>query len=109
MIEWFDRTQEVATERELQGIITAVTAGDLDQRIALEGKTGVFESLSRGINELVDTVDGLAREIQSLVTVANNGDLTKRIQTAGKAGLLVKLGGGINAADRQHRPRWFPR
>jgi methyl-accepting chemotaxis protein len=97
VIEWFDRTQEVATERELQGIITAVTAGDLDQRIALEGKTGVFEALSRGINELVDTVDGLAREIQSLVTVANNGDLTKRIQTAGKAGLLVKLGGGINA------------
>jgi len=97
VIEWFDRTQEVATERELQGIIAAVTAGDLDQRIGLAGKTGVFAALSRGINELVDTVDGLAREIQTLVTVANNGDLTKRIQTAGKAGLLVKLGGGINA------------
>jgi methyl-accepting chemotaxis protein len=96
VLEWFDRTQEVATERELQGIIAAVTAGDLDKRIALAGKTGVFETLSRGINELVDNVDILAREVQTLVTVANAGDLTKRIQTEGKAGLLVKLGSGIN-------------
>jgi methyl-accepting chemotaxis protein len=96
VMELFDRTQEVATERELQDIIAAVTAGDLDRRIALQGKTGVFETLSRGINELVENVDVLAREIQSLVAVANRGDLTRRIQTDGKAGLLSRLGSGIN-------------
>jgi methyl-accepting chemotaxis protein len=96
VIEWFDRTQEVATEKELQDIITAVTAGELDQRISLAGKSGIFETISRGINELVENVDALAREIQSLVAVANKGDLTRRIQTAGKSGLLVKLGTGIN-------------
>jgi methyl-accepting chemotaxis protein len=96
VLEWFDRTQEVATERELQGIIQAVTAGNLDERISLSGKTGVFETLSRGINELVDTVDVLAREVQSLVNAANDGDLTRRIETAGKSGLLVKVGTGIN-------------
>ena len=96
VIEWFDRTQEVATERELQEIIAAVTAGELQRRIDLAGKTGVFEVLSRGINELVETVDTLAQEIQGLVSVANAGDLTRRIATAGKAGLLVKLGTGIN-------------
>jgi methyl-accepting chemotaxis protein len=96
VIEWFDRTQEVATERELQDIITAVTAGDLQQRISLTGKTGVFEAVSRGINELVENVDTLAREIQTLVTHANSGDLTSRIVTEGRAGLLVKLGTGIN-------------
>ena len=73
-----------------------MTAGDLDRRIGLEGKTGVFEALSRGINELVENVDVLAREIQSLVSVANRGDLTRRIQTDGKAGLLSRLGSGIN-------------
>ena len=96
VLELFDRTQEVATERELQDIIAAVTAGDLDRRIALQGKTGIFETLSRGINELVENVDVLAREIQSLVAVANRGDLTRRIQTDGKAGLLSRLGSGIN-------------
>jgi methyl-accepting chemotaxis protein len=96
VLELFDRTQEVATERELQDIIAAVTAGDLDRRIALEGKTGVFQALSSGINELVENVDVLAREIQALVSVANKGDLTRRIQTEGKAGLLSRLGSGIN-------------
>ena len=96
VLELFDRTQEVATERELQDIIAAVTAGDLDRRIGLDGKTGVFETLARGINELVENVDVLAREIQSLVAVANRGDLTRRIQTDGKAGLLSRLGSGIN-------------
>ena len=40
VVEWFDRTQEVATERELKDIIAAVTAGELENRISLEGKTG---------------------------------------------------------------------
>jgi methyl-accepting chemotaxis protein len=97
VVEWFDRTQEVATERELHDIIAAVTAGELKQRISLTGKTGVFAALSRGINELVENVDTLAQEIQSLVTVANGGDLTRRIATEGKSGLLRKLATGINA------------
>jgi methyl-accepting chemotaxis protein len=96
VLEWFDRTQEVATEAELQQIITAVNAGELDNRISLEGKRNFFETLSKLINELVDTIGVVTHEVQSLVASANDGDLTKRIETAGKAGLLVKIGSGIN-------------
>ena len=38
VLEWFDRTQEVATESELKGVIAAVTAGNLSDRISLDGK-----------------------------------------------------------------------
>ena len=38
VLEWFDRTQEVATESELQEVIAAVTAGNLDNRISLRGQ-----------------------------------------------------------------------
>jgi methyl-accepting chemotaxis protein len=96
VVEWFDRTQEVATESELQQIIGAVMSGNLDNRISLEGKRNFFEVLSRGINDLVDTIGVVVNEVQSLVASANDGDLTKRIETAGKAGLLVKIGSGIN-------------
>jgi methyl-accepting chemotaxis protein len=95
-LEWTDRTQEMATEVELQQIISAVTAGDLDGRIALSGKTGFFETLSKGINDLVDSVATVVDEVQSLVSAANDGDLTKRVQLEGRAGLLVKIGSGIN-------------
>jgi len=110
VVEWFDRTQEVAelaqqtqmrqlekaTEAELQQIIAAVTDGELGSRISLEGKRGFFETLSRQINELVDTIDATLNEVQGLVTAANEGDLTRRVRTEGRAGLLVKLGSGIN-------------
>ncbi|HEX5161577.1 MAG TPA: methyl-accepting chemotaxis protein [Steroidobacteraceae bacterium] len=96
VLEWFDRTQEVATESELQGVIAAVTAGNLSDRISLDGKRDFFLTLSRGINELVDAIGGVVEEVQGLVAAANQGDLTRRIVTEGKAGLMVKIGGGIN-------------
>jgi methyl-accepting chemotaxis protein len=96
VLEWFDRTQEMATESELQDVITAVTAGKLDNRISLNGKRGFFLTLSRGINELVDAIGTVVTEVHSLVAAANQGDLTKRIETKDKSGLLVKIGGGIN-------------
>jgi methyl-accepting chemotaxis protein len=96
VLEWFDRTQEVATESELQQIIAAVTAGNLDNRISLEGKRNFFLTLSTGINELVDTIGMVAGEVRALVAAANQGDLTKRIDTVGKPGLLVEIGSGIN-------------
>jgi methyl-accepting chemotaxis protein len=96
VVEWFDRTQEVATEGEVQRIVSAVTNGELEHRIQLAGKSGFFESLSGGINELVDTIDVVVKEVQQLVAAANEGDLTRRIDTQGRTGLLVKIGSGIN-------------
>jgi methyl-accepting chemotaxis protein len=96
VLEWFDRTQEVATESELQQIITAVTAGNLENRISLDGKRGFFLTLSGGINELVDTIGMVVTEVRGLVAAANQGDLTRRIVTEGKPGLLVEIGSGIN-------------
>jgi len=96
VIEWFDRTQEVATESELQGVIAAVTAGNLDNRISLEDKRNFFLTLSRGINELVDAIGTVVEEVQELVAAANHGDLTRRIETQGRPGLLVRIGSGIN-------------
>jgi len=96
VIEWFDRTQEVATESELHGIIAAVTAGNLDNRISLEGKREFFLTLSTGINELVEAIATVVVEVRGVVAAANQGDLTRRIETQGKAGLLVQIGSGIN-------------
>ena len=96
VLEWFDRTQEVATESELQDVIAAVTAGNLDNRISLDGKRDFFLTLSRGINELVDAIATVVVEVRGVVAAANQGDLTRRIDTQGKAGLLVQIGSGIN-------------
>ena len=96
VLEWFDRTQEVATESELHEVIAAVTAGNLENRISLDGKRDFFLTLSRGINELVDAISTVVVEVRGVVAAANQGDLNRRIDTQGKAGLLVQIGSGIN-------------
>jgi methyl-accepting chemotaxis protein len=96
VLEWFDRTQEVATESELHGVIEAVTAGNLENRISLEGKRDFFLTLSNGINALVEAIATVVVEVRGVVAAANTGDLTRRIDTQGKAGLLVQIGSGIN-------------
>jgi methyl-accepting chemotaxis protein len=96
VLEWFDRTQEVATESELHEVIAAVTAGNLENRISLEGKRDFFLALSSGINALVETIATVVSEVRGVVAAANQGDLTRRIDTEGKAGLLVQIGTGIN-------------
>jgi methyl-accepting chemotaxis protein len=56
VMEWSQRTQEVRVEKELQNMLAAINGGALGKRIDLAGKTGFFEAMSRGINQLADNI-----------------------------------------------------
>ena len=43
VVEWTDRTQEVAVEQEIQDMVDSALAGDLSRRIELDGKAGFFD------------------------------------------------------------------
>ncbi|MDQ6993153.1 MAG: methyl-accepting chemotaxis protein [Mariprofundus sp.] len=79
VVEWLDRSDEVAVEREVEAIITAAQGGQLTQRLALEGKTGFFSELSQGMNTLLEVtelaVDDTIKGLQAL----ERGDLSYRI------------------------------
>ncbi|HUQ10312.1 MAG TPA: methyl-accepting chemotaxis protein, partial [Steroidobacteraceae bacterium] len=97
VLEWLERTQEVAAEQEVNSLVDAVSAGKLDQRISLNGKSGFFEVLARGLNGLVGTVSDVVAELRSLVQSANGGDLTRSMALDGKPGLYVSIGSGVNS------------
>jgi methyl-accepting chemotaxis protein len=97
VIEWLDRTQEVAAEKEIGDLVVAVSDGKLDQRIDLAGKSGFFEVLASGLNGLVGSVSDAVVETRGLVAAANDGDLTRSIQLEGKSGLYGSIGSGVNA------------
>jgi methyl-accepting chemotaxis protein len=40
----------------MQTMLQAVLAGDLTQRLSLEGKSGFFEVLTRSVNQLADNM-----------------------------------------------------
>ena len=64
VIEWTNRTQEVAVEIEMERILQSVVAGDLEKRIVLAGKAGFFEKMSRGVNQLADNMAALVSSVK---------------------------------------------
>jgi methyl-accepting chemotaxis protein len=97
VVEWQDRTQEVAAEKEIGALVAAVSEGKLEARISLDAKSGFFEVLARGLNGVVGTVSDVVAELRRLVQGANEGDLTRTMELDGKSGLYVSIGSGVNS------------
>ncbi|BDM62862.1 methyl-accepting chemotaxis protein [Shewanella sp. NFH-SH190041] len=79
VVEWADRTVEVAIEHEIDGIISAANAGDLSRRIDTEGKQGFFLNLSNGLNQLVNIADDVISDVVDMFDGLAKGDLTRKI------------------------------
>jgi methyl-accepting chemotaxis protein len=77
--QWVDRTEEIASEKEVSAIVAAAVDGDLTGRVALEGKTGFFANLSAAMNQLLDTSEGVMSDTALALQALAQGDLTHRI------------------------------
>jgi methyl-accepting chemotaxis protein len=64
VLEWTDRTLQAATENEMQAMLKAVLAGQLDRRIRLDGSSGFLEVMSSGVNSLVDNMGTLISKVK---------------------------------------------
>ncbi|HUI63046.1 MAG TPA: MCP four helix bundle domain-containing protein, partial [Steroidobacteraceae bacterium] len=84
VVEWTDRTQELHVEEEVNSVVKAALDGDLVKRVELAGKTGFFESLSAGLNRLLDNT---AEVIGGLRTVAGEVQRGADEISAGNANL----------------------
>jgi methyl-accepting chemotaxis protein len=73
VVEWVDRTQELAVEEEVQSIVTAAQDGDLTRRIVEEGKQEFFKRLGVGINGLLENVVALVKQIKGAVSEVKTG------------------------------------
>ena len=96
VVEWLDRTLEDAVEREIGGIVDGAVRGDFSTRVSLDGKTGFFERLAQGMNELLDTNEKAFNEVLTILGSMAEGDLTKRI-TADYEGTFGQLKADANA------------
>jgi methyl-accepting chemotaxis protein len=73
VVEWTDRTPEVAVEKEMQTMLTAVIGGDLGKRIELSGKAGFFEAMSRGVNQLADNMAEVVSKVKNVAAEVHRG------------------------------------
>nr|WP_042151565.1 MULTISPECIES: methyl-accepting chemotaxis protein [unclassified Pseudoalteromonas] len=80
VVEWNDRTAEVAIEKEIDEIIASAGRGELDARLEEGDKSGFFLNLTQGLNTLVEIVDDAVAETGFMLDAMAHGDLTKRIE-----------------------------
>ena len=81
VVEWIDRTAEVAAEGELDILLEAVARGDFTQRLRLDGKQGFFRDLAEGINNLTEVVVRVLDDLASVLKAVAQGDLTRKIDS----------------------------
>ena len=96
VVEWADRTQEVAIEKEVADLVQAAGQGNFSGRLGLEGKTGFFVNLSSGMNELMATSEQGLGDVADVLEAFAKGDLTQRIERD-YAGLFGKVKESANA------------
>ncbi len=80
VVEWADRTQELAVESEVQQVVEAALAGDLTNRISLDDKDGFFERLSAGVNDLVGVAEQVMSDTVRVLSAMSTGNLTETIE-----------------------------
>ena len=114
VVEWADRTPEVAVQEEMSQIVSLAYSGDLSRRIDLEGKTGFFQALSVGINNLLDTAEQVEQDACRVSAAMADGDMTQTIErdykgafgkfkddTNSTTAKLTEMIGAIKRAARQ--------
>jgi len=104
VLEWNDRTEQAALEREVAAIVDAASRGEFDRRIALPEQTGgqnaFYAALIGGINRLMQTSEASLKDVSQMLEALADGDLTHRI-SADYRGTFAKLKDFSNrTADR---------
>lgn len=79
VVEWVDRTAEVAAERELASMVGAAANGDFTQRVDPAGKKGFFLQVAEGLNRIAASSQQGLDDVLAVMRKLEQGDLTSRM------------------------------
>ncbi|WP_370979156.1 methyl-accepting chemotaxis protein [Agaribacterium sp. ZY112] len=80
VVEWVDRTEEVAVEKEVDELIDAAAKGDFSSSLVTENKSGFYLRVSEGLNRLLSTTNVALEDIMAVLSSLAQGDLSKKIE-----------------------------
>jgi len=100
VVQWGDRTAEVAVEHEVADLVAAAASGDFSHRLNPAGKEGFFRQLAEGINKLVETSERGMNDVARVLKALSQGDLTQRIDGQ-YDGLFGQLQNDTNATSER--------
>lgn len=99
-IEWQDMTGQLAIEQQIATVVHAARDGDFSKRIPISDKSCFMRDLSKGMNDLTETVDrGLSETVRMMSALAK-GDLTHRVTGEFKGSFLQLKTDANTMADK---------
>ncbi|WP_338848622.1 methyl-accepting chemotaxis protein [Massilia sp. W12] len=81
VLEWQDRTQELAAEQEVEEVVASAARGDFSLRLESAGKQGFLANLTNGMNRMLQGSEQGLQEIAGMLAALARGDLSQRIET----------------------------
>jgi len=96
VLEFRDRTAEVATEQEISQVMSAAAQGDFSQQISVHDKSGFFRNFSSIVNQTLTANQQIITELMAVFAAVSQGDLTETIVKE-YSGSLKTLKEDINA------------
>ena len=79
IVEWRDRTSEVAAEVEVAEVVKAASSGDFSRRLKSAQTEGFFHQLTEGLNAIMSTSESSLNEVVRVLGQVSDGNLTQRI------------------------------
>jgi len=79
MVTMQDRLSSVI-EKDIQSIVDSAREGDLSVRVPLEGKQGFYNTLSSGVNDLVEVSEKVIDDTVRVFGALAQGDLSQQIE-----------------------------
>lgn len=67
VVEWLDRTEVAAFERQLHEVTRAASTGDLRGRIDTGAATGIYREFGENINQLTATLENFAHVVSHVI------------------------------------------
>jgi methyl-accepting chemotaxis protein len=95
IVEWTDRTMEIAAEQEIAGIVEAASHGEFNRRVLLDGKTGFFRNLGLATNQLLGVTEANLGQVSQVVAQVAQGDLSRQID-GDFEGIFARLQADVN-------------
>ncbi|WP_423188225.1 methyl-accepting chemotaxis protein [Alishewanella sp. d11] len=79
VVEWLDRTSEVAAEQDIERVVNAAAIGDFSERIDENSQVGFLKVIAKGLNALTSTSEIALQDINRVLAAIAQGDLTERV------------------------------
>ena len=95
IIEFNNRSTEVALAAEINAVIHAASQGNFQPRINLKNKTGFFKTLSENVNDIIDLDQNIIEDTMQIFSALAKGDLTQIIEKK-YVGSFEKLKNDVN-------------